>query len=107
MTGKRIPLVLIPRYTSYIGDGEFATAAMEVSAAESAVVHVWRSRLIGTSPTVLVAFEESTDQEDWTTCTGGTSFDPGERTETSKSQTRTKRYLRVGVTLGGTDPAAS
>ena len=107
MTGKRIPLVLIPRYTSFIGSGRFVTAAVEVSSADSAEVYVWRSRVIGATPTISVEFEESTNQESWTTCTGGTAFDPGERTETSKSVALSRRYLRVVVTLGGTDPAAS
>jgi hypothetical protein len=107
MTGKRIPLILIPRYTSYVGVGDFYTAAMDVSAFESSVVHVWRGELIGDSPTISLAIEESHDQDTWAACSGGSAFDPGEKTEVTKEVTLTKRFLRIAVTLGGSNTGAT
>ncbi|MEJ2202960.1 MAG: hypothetical protein P8170_02490 [Gemmatimonadota bacterium] len=39
MAGELVPLVLIPRYTSYVGDGTFTTIAMDVTEYESAIVN--------------------------------------------------------------------
>lgn len=40
----------------------------------------------------------------WTTCTGGAATDPGTNTEAQVVATLKKRWFRVKVTLGGTDP---
>lgn len=107
MAGRRFPLVLIPRYTTYVADGHFSTVGLDVSRFESAVVHVWRGVLIGTTPTMSVTFEESTDHDEWTACTGGTTFSPSEDTEIQKELTLKKRFLRALVELGGTDVAVT
>jgi hypothetical protein len=107
MAGELVPLVLIPRYTTYLGAFAFTTIGMEVTDYEKALVNVWRGPLSGTTPTFAVAFEESTDGVTWSTCTGGSGGDPGENTETQYTPSCNKRWFRIKVTLAGTNPGAT
>ena len=112
MAGELIPLVMLPRYTTYASSGsqDFTTIAMDVTQFESAILNVWRSGLSSTgSPTFKIYFEESTDQTSWSTCagTGGSGQDPGAATEAQYTATLAKRWFRVRVSLGGTDPVAT
>ena len=108
MAGELIPLVLLPRYTTYAGASSFVTIAMDVTDYESAIVNVWRGLLIGTSPTFGITFQESTDQVTWSTCSGTSAgSDPGAETEAQYTATLKKRWFRVKVDLGGTDPIAT
>jgi hypothetical protein len=108
MAGELVPLVMLPRYSSYIGAGDFYTIGMEVSDYTSAIVNTWRGAMLGSSPTFGITFQESTDQVNWTTCGGTTAAsDPGASTEAQYTATLTKRWFRVKVTLGGTNPAVS
>ncbi len=99
--GELVPLVLLARYTTYAGTGDFLTIAMDVTEYETAIVNVWRGKLVGSTPTIAFLFQESSDQVNWSTCTGGTSFDPGEELEVQKSVTLAKRWFRIKITLGG------
>jgi hypothetical protein len=107
MAGELVPLVLIPRYATFAGDGTFTTIAMEVTEYTGALVNVWRGKLLGTTPTVSFVFEESTDQVSWTDCTGGGAADPGEGLEAQYTPTLRKRWFRIKVTLTGTDPVVT
>jgi hypothetical protein len=108
MAGEFVPLVLLPRYSSYVGASTFTTIGMEVSEYSAASVNVWRGKLTGTTPTFGVTFQESIDQITWTTCTGTTpDVDPGEETEALYTATLKKRWFRIKVTLGGTTPAGT
>jgi len=107
MAGELVPLVLVPRYSTFVGAHSFTTTGMEVSDYSKAIVNVWRSEMLGTSPTFAVEFQESTDQSTWTTCTNGASADPGSNTEAQYSPELTKRWFRIKVTLTGTGPAVS
>jgi hypothetical protein len=106
MAGELVPLVLIPRYTSYNGATDFTTIGMEVTDYEKALVNVWRGPLAG-GGTFLVTFQESTDGTNWTTCGGTTPGDPGSETETQYQPELTKRWFRVKITMTGTAPAVS
>jgi len=114
MPGQLTPLVLLPRYTSYAGKPStgtlyFATIAMDVTEYSSAIVNVWRGKVVGgTTPGITFTLQESTDQLFWTTCTGTSAgFDPGENTEVQYNATLTKRWLRIIINLGGADNVAS
>jgi hypothetical protein len=107
MAGELVPLVLLPRYTTYAGDSEFTTIAMDVTDYTTAYVNAWRGVLLGTTPTFAIVFQESTDQQTWTTCTNGTGGDPGEETEAQYTPTLKKRWFRAKVTLTGTAPVAT
>jgi len=107
MAGELVPLVLLPRYTTYCGATDFTTIAMEVADYAKAHVSVWRGPMIGTGPTFTVVFQESTDQLTWTTCNNGTGGDPGSGSEAQYTPELNKRWFRIKVTLGGTDPVGS
>ena len=105
MAGELVPLVMLPRYSSYAGADTFTTIGMEVSDYSSAIVNAWRGPLVGTSPTFGITFQESTDQNSWSTCAGTTAdSDPTADTEVQYTATLNKRWFRIKVTLGGTDP---
>ncbi|MGQ0614159.1 MAG: hypothetical protein ACT4PV_10525 [Planctomycetaceae bacterium] len=103
MAGQKYPLTLIPRYTTYAGAGSFMTLPMDVSPFELATVNVWAGTVVGSSTSLEMRFEESTDQVIWATCTGGGTFTPTSGQETPKSITLNRRYFRAVVTLGGTN----
>jgi hypothetical protein len=81
---------------------------MDVTDFEKAILNVWRGAMIGSaSPTFAISFEESTDQDTWTTCTNGTGGDPGANTEAQYSPTLAKRWFRVKIIVGGTNPGVT
>jgi hypothetical protein len=101
--GTLVPLVLLPRYTTYAGltvagtgPHFFCTIAMDVTEYQTAIVNIWRGVFIGTTPGVTFNLEESSDQLTWTTC-GGTSLDftVSENTETQYTAALTKRWFRI------------
>jgi hypothetical protein len=118
MAGENVPLVMLPRYSTFAGvtvaapyEG-FKTVAMDVSDYQKAVLNVWRGRLVPDT-TFAVTAEESTDQVTWSTCSGTncSAFDPGQDTEAQVSATLKKRWFRVRVrlqiTAGSPFPQAS
>lgn len=108
MSGELVPVVMIPRYSTYCGALDFVTIAMDVSRYSGAQLTAWRGPMAGTSPTFGITCEESTDGFVWTTCSGSTAnTDPGSNTEVAISPTFSRRLFRVKVTLGGTNPVAT
>ena len=106
MAGELIPLVLLPRYTTYAGATSFTTVAMDVTDYQSAIVNVWRGPSVG-GATYAIKFQESTDQDNWTTCDNGTGGDPGADTEAQYTPNLKKRWFRAHITITGTDPVVS
>jgi hypothetical protein len=107
MAGNLTPLVMLPRYTTFSGANTFTTVGMDVTDYSKAILNVWRGAMNGSSPTYAISFEESTDQETWATCSGGSGGDPGANTEVQYTPTLAKRWFRVKVVLGGTQPVAT
>jgi len=104
MSGELVPLVLLPRYTTYAGAGTYTTIAMDVTEYQTAIVNAWRGVLNGAGATFGISFEESTDQVNWTTCTNGSGGDPGPGSEAQYTPDLKKRWFRVKVVLTGTEP---
>lgn len=100
MAGTYVPLVLIPRYTTYSGATTYTTIGMDVSEYSKAVVSFWRSSGNSLS-SISITYEESMDQLTWSTCSGGPFSDPGANTEGQHQPTLTKRWFRISVTLTG------
>jgi hypothetical protein len=108
MAGNLVPLVLMPRFSTYAGANTFVTVGMDVTDYETAIVNVWRGTMIGSAgPTFAISFEESTDQDSWAQCTGGAGGDPGANTEAQYTPTLGKRWFRVKLVLTGTSPAVT
>jgi hypothetical protein len=117
MAGVQVPLVLLPRYTTYAGvtvGGDpafFTTVGMEVTRYASATVSVWRGPILGggsPAPTMSFNFEESTDLSNWTACgtSGGTSA-PEPNEESTTVVTLRKRWFRLRVLLTGDAPVVN
>ena len=111
MAGELVPLVLLPRYTTYAGNTVFTTIAMDVTQYETAILNVWRGKIVGTetgAPPVKFWFQESTDQVNWTLCTGSAADDdPGENLEEQYTLTLKKRWFRINVQLGNANNVLS
>lgn len=109
MAGELVPLVLLPRYSTFSGATVFTTIGIDVSDYESAIVNVWRGNFIGTGPpTFGITLEESTDRDEWAACSGATAdYDPGGATEGQLTAALKRRWLRAKVTITGTDPSVS
>lgn len=110
MAGQLVPLVLHPRFTALSGADTYTTVGMDVSQFSSALVNVWRTPLNGTSPTWTMSFEESTDQGTWSTCTSSPTpavNEPSADTETLYTVTLNKRWFRIKIVLGGTQPSGT
>ncbi len=113
MAGALTPLVLLPRFTTYAGRPgsgtvTFSTIAMDVTEYSSAIVNIWRGKLVGTVGTLKFNLQESTDQVNWTTCGGTTAdFAPAENTETQYTATLTKRWFRITIELPNADNVLS
>jgi hypothetical protein len=105
MRGALVPLVLIPRFTSYIGEGTFVTNAMDVSAYASMAVEFWRGPLLGSAPASFSAtFEGSTDGVEWFNITpGGGAITGAGTTALYTLDPLTYRFLRISVVLVASD----
>ncbi len=103
MAGELTPLVLLPRYTTYTGAHDFTTIGMEVTDYSKAIVNFWRGDLAGAG-TISVTFQESTDQNTWSTCSSGGPNSPTADTEFQYAPELNKRWFRIKVSVTGTDP---
>ena len=63
MAGQLVPLVMAPRWTTYIGEGEFGTAPLDVSRYATAYLTFWRSAASGDS--FKAEFQTSHDAAQW------------------------------------------
>ena len=97
-------VVLVPRFTSFVGVRTFVSQPMSVRRFVSAWLTAWRSDGIG-SPSVQVAVEQSTDLLSW--YSAGTAAQPAANDEDSEQLNFDADWMRVVVTVGGTDPAVT
>ena len=100
MAGVYVPLVLIPRYTTYCGANgtDFTTIAMDVSDYDKAVMSFWRGAGLNLT-SITIDFEESMDQQFWTSCAGGPFADPGAGVEGQFQPVLSKRWMRIKLTV--------
>lgn len=107
MIGELVPLVLIPRYTSFVGANEFTTTPFDAADFSTGSVRLWRGALLGTdSPTFLAFFETSNDKVVWTP-QNPSGDDPGANSAMPITLALGRRWLRVRVVLTGTNPAVT
>lgn len=107
MAGKSVPIVLVPRFTSYLGVGFFYSIPVPVAAYDALVLDFWHGTITGTAPVAMYLYvEESTDGNVWTP-TAGPTLIPSPYTPTPGEdqfrQLLTKAWLRLGVELTGTN----
>lgn len=69
MAGELVPVVMVPRFTTYVGAGVFTTVALDVSAFEKVHLTTWAGPLIGDPGTgadlTAAVLEESQDGDTW------------------------------------------
>ena len=102
MPGQLVPLVLLPRFTTYSGDDDYSTIGMDVTAYSSAIINIWRNTLVGTSGNPDFFLEESSDQVSWSLCTVTGATQPLHGTAGQEVQyvaALTKRWFRIRVAL--------
>jgi hypothetical protein len=106
MAGKLVPLVMLPRFSSFAGINEFTTIPVDVTGYSRAILTCWRGPIREpTGATVGFTCQESSDQETWVACAGtNTSFDPGDGVEGVADATLKRRWFRVKLSLSGTGP---
>jgi hypothetical protein len=106
MRGRLVPVVLMPRYTGLIGARTFTTTPVNVESFARAALTIWRGYMPGTSPTFTIDIQDSHDGETWTNLNTSaiTTTDDGLATV---AVNLSRRWLRVKVVLGGTNPAVS
>lgn len=96
-------------------DKAFATQAFTVTtqssaiAAPGAAIHVvgyfHATAVTGTSPTLVVSFEQSNDQSTWTAITGSSSATLTAAGNVTCNCIATDDFVRMVLTLGGTSPS--
>ena len=92
-----IPIVLIPRFTTFAGkDTNFRTHAIAVTEYESIEVFIWRGDLADAGWSVNFTVEESMDQQSWTTVIYAA---PSAKSEQRTTGTLTKSYVRANLAL--------
>ncbi len=107
MRGKAVPLVLIPRYTSYVGEGEYTTVPLEVSEYAKAYVTLWRGQILRSWETTHVrtfraTFQGSHDAEEWVNL--GSEVTTVDTVDDHEIEL-TRRWFRVRILLSkGGDP---
>jgi hypothetical protein len=107
LDGRLAPVILVPRYTTYLGPGVFPGFPIEVAAFEGARISLWRGILHGTTPAFGYLFEESTDRQTWSAVPGTSFIDPGEDLEQQYPLSLTKRWFRGTVSVQGTSSGAT
>jgi hypothetical protein len=106
VAGRSVPIVLIPRFTTFLGMGNYDSEPIPVAEYAAAVITVWRGFLIGTSPGFAVHFFEANDNTLWAPCPGS-SGDPGTNIEAVFTATLSKAWMFVRVVLAGTGAGAT
>jgi hypothetical protein len=109
MAGSLVPLVMLPRYTTLVGQlfGAFTTVPVEVADYQKAILTLWRGP-IRAGATFNLACEESGDREAWTTCSGTSILTQStlpENDDKVVTATLTKRWFRMRIAL--TNPSGA
>ena len=101
MANVRDRAIFFPRYTTFAGDDTFTTLPVNVTAYEAGDVTVKIGTIVGPTAggSVSAVFEESTDQETWTTCAGSASAVLGSGDEARLTPGLAKAWLRLKVVV--------
>ena len=98
MASVRDRIILLPRFTTLAGEGNFTTQAMNVAAYESAEISVWMGRIVGDG-SVAAEIEESTDRVVWSLCAGTSSVGMIPLTEELLTPDFSKAWMRLKMLL--------
>ena len=107
MAGLLVPVVFLPRFTGLIGSTGFYTLPIDVAAYYELRLSLWRGPIVGTGTNFGVTASESIDREHWSAIAGGSNLDPGTDDEEEYVLALSKRWLRLLVQVGGTNPGTT
>lgn len=96
-------LILLPRYTTFVGARTYVTPPVHVRDFASADLIAFVGEMIGSTPGIEIQAEESPNLDHW--IDNGDPYDT--EGETVGSHTFRMDWLRLRITLSGTDPAAT
>lgn len=109
MAGLNVPVVLIPRFTTYVGPTTCWSPPIPVAAYAAVAFDFWMATMNGTPAAgVQLDLQESNDNEAWDACAGGSPWVKGPGTgQWSLSGVLTRAWLRLGITPQGTQPGVT
>ena len=102
MSGRTVPAIFLPRYTTYAGAGDFTTMPVDVTAFEQLELVFWRGAFVGTNVVYNLYLEVSGDQDEWQVLNPPGGLDPGAKTASSLVQALPMQYLRLRTNITGT-----
>ncbi len=108
MAGKYVPLVVLPRFSTFVGNGIYWTQPIPVAAYYALSLNVWRGAMNGSgAPATSVQFQESNELSSWeaTAGTGGGVVPP--MVETQYRPLLSRAWFRMGVVISGTNPGVT
>lgn len=109
--GERVPIAFFPRFSTFSsGDATtYWSQPMDMLGFESIQLEVFRSKMVGTTPTLEFYAQDSMAGVDFDDMT--TAWDPaaGSNIEAAapKSLPITQRYVRLGLKIMGTNPVVT
>lgn len=106
MAGALVRTTLAPRYSALAGASDYRYLPLDISSFAEGRVTLWRGTLSGTSPTFAMFVEYSTDRVVWVS-QNGPGYDSGANTALDVELDLSRKWMRVRVVLGGTDPAVT
>src|SRR5262245_43179390 len=107
MPGKQDATVVIPRYTTFVGQTNYLMPPIAVAAYSSINLTVWVGPLAGTTPTVSFAYQESIDGEDWQSAGGPPVTIAVSPVEFQMTAPLTKAWMRFLVAPAGAGVAVT
>ncbi len=109
MAGKSVPVVIVPRFTSYMGAMTSLSEPTPIAASAGIGLTLWCGPLHGSggSLAMVVSIQESNDGETFVDCAGGPWVVPSAGNESFLTATFSMAWMRFVVLLNGTTPAVT
>ncbi len=104
MTSDVRRTVLVPRFSSFVGAQAFTTQPVPVEIFEAANLTAWRGTALGTAATFSDVVQQSQDLQIWSDLA---TLSPSANAESSAGVSFTMNWMRLSITLGGTNPVVS
>jgi len=109
MAGQLVPVVMFPRFTGLIGATTYNSLAIDVAAFSELKISIWRSPIVSNagSGAFSASVVESIDRDSWEDAGSTQHVDPGTNFEQQYVFPLSRRWMRMQIVLGGTDPATT
>jgi hypothetical protein len=108
MAGRNVPLVVLPRFSTFVGNGLYWTQPIPVAAYDAITINAWRGLMNGAGPpSTSLQFQESNDLSAWSATLGTSGGVLPPSVETQYRPLLSKAWFRMGIVLAGTDPGVT